>query len=91
MLAQSAAGLPELLAAILPCTWSPGLIGYRWAADAADHPAYRDWLAFFASAEYDDIVDRMRARMAMRWESRLDANQPLPRVFSDGVPLEHGV
>lgn len=55
-----AGGTAEILAAVLPCTWSYGEIGRRLAPQAASHPVYTAWLGFFASDDYKLVVDRMR-------------------------------
>ena len=54
-------GTPEILAAVLPCTWSYGEIGRRLAPAAAAHPVYRAWLGFFAGEAYTAVVARMRS------------------------------
>src|SRR5262249_45318410 len=87
LLATAFSGGPvEILAAVLPCTWSYGAIGRRLAAGAADHPVYRPWLSFFGSDEYDAVVERMRADLdelvAAGDEGRLDR---LAVVFKTGV------
>ena len=56
-----AGGPVEILAAVLPCTWSYGAIGRALAPAAAEHPVYREWIGFFAGDEYDAVVERMRA------------------------------
>ncbi len=50
----------EVMTAIMPCAWSYGEIATGLRADAADHPVYGAWLAFFASDEYADLVERMK-------------------------------
>ena len=50
----------ELLAAVLPCAWSYGLIGKENAARMPDHPIYRDWIAFFAGQTYWDALNTVK-------------------------------
>jgi thiaminase (transcriptional activator TenA) len=92
LLATAFSGGPvEILAAVLPCTWSYGAIGRQLAGGAADHPVYRPWLSFFGSDEYDAVVERMRADLdelvAAGDEGQLDR---LAVIFKSGVRFEHG-
>jgi thiaminase/transcriptional activator TenA len=84
-------GSLEILAAVLPCTWSYGAIGRRFAADAVDHPVYRPWLSFFGDDEYDGVVARMR-RDLDRLAAGSSAEQltRLADIFRTGVRFEHG-
>jgi thiaminase/transcriptional activator TenA len=78
----------EILAAILPCTWSYGEIGRRLAPDAAEHPVYRGWLGFFGGDAYAEVVDRMRLQV-----DELAAGSPLEplcAIFKMGVRFERG-
>lgn len=78
----------EILAGVLPCTWSYGEIGRRLAADAAEHPVYQGWIGFFASDAYTDVVDRMRLQVdELAAESPLE---PLCAIFKTGVQFERG-
>jgi thiaminase (transcriptional activator TenA) len=92
LLAIAFSGGPvEILAAVLPCTWSYGAIGRQLSAGAADHPVYRPWLSFFGSDEYDAVVRRMRDDLdelvADSDEHQLDR---LADTFRNGVRFEHG-
>lgn len=84
-----AGGTVEILAAVLPCTWSYGDIGRRLAPDAVPHPIYADWIGFFASDDYTLVVDRMRADVD---DLLGDADGPelarLTDIFRAGVRLE---
>jgi thiaminase (transcriptional activator TenA) len=78
----------EILAAVLPCTWSYGEIGRRIAATAVEHPIYREWISFFAGDEYGAVVERMRADVdELAGGARLE---PLEAIFRVGVRLEGG-
>jgi thiaminase/transcriptional activator TenA len=84
-------GAVEILAAVLPCTWSYGAIGRRLSADAADHPVYRPWLSFFGSDEYEAVVERMRGDL----DELVGDGDPhqldrLADTFRTGVRFEHG-
>jgi thiaminase/transcriptional activator TenA len=84
-----AGGTPEILAAVLPCTWSYGDLGRRLAPEAAPHPIYKEWIAFFASDDYTLVVDRMR-RDADELLGDLDerALAELAGIFRSGIRLE---
>jgi thiaminase/transcriptional activator TenA len=78
----------EILAAVLPCTWSYGAIGRELAPTAADHPVYRAWIGFFAGKEYGAVVERMCADLdELADRARLE---PLEVIFRTGVRLERG-
>jgi thiaminase (transcriptional activator TenA) len=81
-------GPVEILAAVLPCTWSYGAIGRELAPAAAEHPVYREWLGFFAGDEYDAVVERMRADVDELAEGAQLA--PLAGIFYTGVRFERG-
>lgn len=53
-------GTPEILAAIMPCVWSYGLIGKDNVAQLSDHPIYRDWFEFFAGQTYWDGLNALK-------------------------------
>jgi thiaminase (transcriptional activator TenA) len=83
----AAGGTPEILAAVLPCTWSYGDIAKR-LAPGAPHPIYADWIAFFAGDDYSDVVERMRRDTdELIGEADLE---PLADIFRTGVRLERG-
>ena len=56
-------GPVEIMAAIVPCTWSYGDIASALVAsgEVADHPVYAEWVRFFGTPEYGEIVAKMRA------------------------------
>jgi thiaminase (transcriptional activator TenA) len=92
LLATAFSGGPvEILAAVLPCTWSYGAIGRQLAAGAADHPVYRPWLSFFGSDEYDAVVQRMRRDLDDLVGTGDDGQlERLAVTFRTGVRFEHG-
>jgi thiaminase (transcriptional activator TenA) len=53
----------EIMAAIVPCTWSYGEIASSLIADGLvhDHPVYAEWIRFFGQPEYGSIVEAMKA------------------------------
>jgi thiaminase/transcriptional activator TenA len=56
-------GPVEIMAAIVPCTWSYGDIASALVAsgEVADHPVYAEWVRFFGTPEYGEVVAKMRA------------------------------
>jgi thiaminase/transcriptional activator TenA len=86
-----AGGTPEILAAVLPCTWSYRDIARRLAPGAAHHPIYADWIAFFASDDYGLVVDRMR-RDVDELIGAVDEPElaSLAGIFRSGVRHERG-
>lgn len=82
----------EIMAAIVPCTWSYGEIGAALVAEGLvhDHPVYAEWVRFFGLPAYDEIVSRMRADFERLAESAGDvAGATLSDRFVTSVRLEH--
>ncbi|GAC1344795.1 MAG: thiaminase II [Ktedonobacteraceae bacterium] len=60
--------LPELLTAILPCAWIYAEVGRQLVGNtlpASDHP-YVDWLATYASPDFDAVGIWIRERLDAR-------------------------
>lgn len=61
LLATAAAGGPlEILAAILPCSWSYVEIARGLKGELAEHPVYSDWVSFYLQDTEADLVLNMR-------------------------------
>ena len=61
LLATAAAGGPlEILAAILPCSWSYVEIARDLKDELAEHPVYSDWVSFYLQDAEADLVLNMR-------------------------------
>jgi len=92
LLAVAFSGGPvEILAAVLPCTWSYGAIGRLLADGAADHPVYGPWLRFFGGDEYNAVAERMRHDLDELAAGSGDAQlERLAVTFRTGVRFEHG-
>ncbi len=59
--------LPEILTAVLPCAWIYAEIGHHLvdsSKPSADHP-YADWLATYASPDFDTVGAWLRERLDM--------------------------
>lgn len=54
---------PDIMASLAPCTVSYGLIGEERAIDLPDHPVYKEWIEFFASREYWDVLEDVKAKL----------------------------
>ena len=81
----------EILAAVLPCTWSYGAIGRQLTPGAADHPVYAPWLRFFGDDEYAGVVERMRRDLdELAADSGAAELDRLAVIFKTGVRFEHG-
>ncbi len=61
LLATAAAGgALEIIAAILPCSWSYIEIARDLKGEVAVHPVYSDWVSFYLSDEESNLVMNMR-------------------------------
>jgi thiaminase/transcriptional activator TenA len=81
----------EILTAILPCAWSYGEIAERLQAEIVPHPVYSDWVGFFATAEYAELVETMRGRLDRLGADATPATRAhLRDVFAEGSRLELG-
>jgi thiaminase/transcriptional activator TenA len=84
-------GPREIMAAIVPCTWSYGDIASALIAEGLvhDHPVYAEWIRFFGEPEYGRIVDRMRADFESMAGGVSDAGRGrLSELFTTSVRLE---
>ena len=72
---------------------APGATGTSPPGDReqiVEHPVYAEWIRFFASPDYADLVDRMQAdfeRLVARDERAIER---LSFLFTTGVRLERG-
>lgn len=81
----------EIMAAVLPCTWSYGDIGARLAPEVREHPVYAEWVRFFGSPEYSEIVARMRADFELLADEATEGTVArLSALFTASVRLERG-
>jgi thiaminase/transcriptional activator TenA len=91
MLAVAAHGGPvEIVAAILPCSWSYVEIAGRLAGEIADHPVYADWVRFYLTDEMSDLVRAMRESFDAAGEAGLGPGhrQRLAEIFAMSSRLE---
>jgi thiaminase (transcriptional activator TenA) len=92
LVATAARGGPlEIMAAIVPCTWSYGDIGSRLVGETREHPLYTDWIGFFGSPAYAEIVSSMRRDFdELGADLDEEAEAHLSGVFGRAVELERG-
>lgn len=77
----------EIMAAIVPCTWSYGDIAT--GLGVAEHSVYAEWVRFFGSSEYGEIIGEMRARFdAMTADLGEEALARLSYFFTASTRLE---
>ncbi len=80
----------EVMTALMPCAWSYGDIATSLAV-VADHPVYAEWVEFFRSPRYDDLVAEMRDQLdAMAGEVSPSQRRRLSEIFRMGARLEWG-
>ncbi len=88
-----AGGPAEVLAAIVPCTWSYADIGARLVAEGLvhDHPVYAEWIRFFGRPEYGEVVGGMTAGLErLAAGASEDDLRRLSAIFTTSVRLERG-
>ncbi|MFN8186379.1 MAG: hypothetical protein U0R69_04820 [Gaiellales bacterium] len=56
-------GALELMAALLPCTWSYADIAVALRDRIAPHPVYAGWVGFFADPDYVELIAGRRATL----------------------------
>jgi thiaminase (transcriptional activator TenA) len=92
LVGTAARGRPlEIMATIVPCTWSYGDIGTRLRGEVSEHPLYAEWIGFFGSDSYAEVVAAMR-RDFERLAGDVDEarEERLRELFATGLRLEHG-
>lgn len=88
-----AGGPAEIMAAIVPCTWSYGDIASRLIAEGVvhEHPVYAEWIRFFGEPSYAAIVEAMKADLDRLAADASPAElQRLSHLFLTSVRLERG-
>jgi thiaminase/transcriptional activator TenA len=79
----------DLMAALLPCTWSYADIAVALGDEIADHPVYGAWVRFFADPGYVAMIAERRETL-----DRLAASAPpeargrLAEIFTTSTRLE---
>lgn len=65
--------LGDVIAAVLPCYWVYRRVGERLAAHPPAHPLYRDWVLFYASADFAEATAR---QVSLLDELAAEATEP---------------
>jgi thiaminase/transcriptional activator TenA len=81
----------EIMAAIVPCTWTYGEIASTLIADGLvhDHPVYAEWIRFFGLPAYGEVVASMRADFEFMFAAAGEAALGrLSSLFRTSVRLE---
>jgi thiaminase/transcriptional activator TenA len=81
----------EIMAAIVPCTWSYGDIASTLVAEGLvhDHPVYAEWIRFFGLPAYGEIVERMCEDFERLGAAASEATiDRLETIFRTSVRLE---
>ena len=82
-------GSLEIMAALLPCTWSYADIAVRLERETADHPVYAAWVGFFASDDYVELIAGRRLALDRLVETASAARKRrLSDTFTMAVRLE---
>ena len=91
LVATAARGGPlEIMAALLPCTWSYADIATRVKGEIAVHPVYSSWVGFFASDEYVEVIAARRRTLDELAASAAEAvRRRLSEIFTMSTRLEH--
>jgi thiaminase/transcriptional activator TenA len=80
----------EVMTALMPCAWSYGDIATS-LAEVADHPVYAEWVEFFRSARYEDLVGEMRGQLdSMAIDVSAAEHRRLAEIFRTCARLEWG-
>jgi thiaminase/transcriptional activator TenA len=84
-------GAREIMAAIVPCTWSYGDIASSLVAEGLvhDQPVYGEWIRFFGEPGYAEVVDRMKADLEAIVAGASEAElERLSELFTTSARLE---
>lgn len=82
-------GALELMAALLPCTWSYADIASGLRDRIAEHPVYNGWVGFFADPGYVEVIAGRRAALDELAVGASDRRRRrLSEVFTTSTRLE---
>ena len=82
-------GSLDVMAALLPCTWSYADIAVALEHEIASHPVYGEWVGFFANPEYVEVIAGRR-RTLDRLAQRIGdgRRRRLSEIFTTSTRLE---
>jgi thiaminase/transcriptional activator TenA len=79
----------DVMAALLPCTWSYADIAVALEDEIADHPVYGQWVRFFADPQYVELIAGRRRTLDRLAEGATDARRRhLSEIFTTSTRLE---
>jgi thiaminase/transcriptional activator TenA len=82
-------GTLEIMTALLPCTWSYADIASRLESGLAPHPVYAEWVSFFASDGYVDLIAGRRRTLDELAEGiETERRRRLSEIFTMSTRLE---
>jgi thiaminase/transcriptional activator TenA len=94
LVSTAAQGGPlEIMAAIVPCTWSYGDIAEALVDEGQvhDHPVYAEWIRFYSEQPFTGVVEKMLADFEALAEGAGEAELlRLSELFTASVRLEWG-
>ncbi len=80
----------DVMTVIMPCAWSYGEIARGLDLESNDHPVYRKWVEFFASDDYDELIEKMKAELETFATTCPTDEDHLVELFKNGARLELG-
>ena len=82
-------GSLDVMAALLPCTWSYADIAVALEHEIASHPVYGEWVGFFANPDYVEVIAGRR-RTLDRLAQRIgdERRRRLSEIFTTSTRLE---
>ncbi len=80
----------DVMTVIMPCAWSYGEIARGLDVSANEHPVYRKWVEFFASDEYDELIEKMKLELESFAGDAPADEAHLVELFKNGARLELG-
>ncbi|MBS1894585.1 MAG: thiaminase II [Actinobacteria bacterium] len=80
----------DVMTVIMPCAWSYGEIARGLDLSSNEHPVYRKWVEFFASDEYDDLIQKMKLELESFATKTPTDEAHLVEQFKNGARLELG-
>ena len=82
-------GALDVMAALLPCTWSYADIAVSLEAEIAPHPVYEQWVRFFANPDYVDLIAGRRATLdRLVADAGEERRRRLSEIFTTSSRLE---
>jgi thiaminase/transcriptional activator TenA len=82
-------GSLDVMAALLPCTWSYADIAVALEDEIASHPVYGEWVRFFANPEYVELIAGRRQTLDRLAQGiGVGRRRRLSEIFTTSTRLE---